>query len=32
MVGLVKSLSGVKENPTRITLTVIEGEKDNEGN
>jgi molybdopterin-guanine dinucleotide biosynthesis adapter protein len=31
-VGLVKSLSGVKKNPKKITLTVIEGEKDNEGN
>ena len=32
MVGLVRSLSGVKKNPKKITLTVIEGEKDNEGN
>jgi molybdopterin-guanine dinucleotide biosynthesis protein MobB len=32
MVGLLKSLSGVKKNPKKITLTVTEGEKDNERN
>jgi molybdopterin-guanine dinucleotide biosynthesis protein B len=32
MVCFVKSLRGVKENPKEITLTVIEGEKENEGN
>jgi molybdopterin-guanine dinucleotide biosynthesis protein B len=32
LVGLVKSLRGVAENPKRITLAVIKGEKEDEGN